>query len=223
MVFPLRGPLRIAHRGMPNMARENTLASFALALDAGADGIELDVHATADGVVVVHHDPMLAGGATISELSHHSIRGESYEGAQMPTLRNVCDLVNGHAELFVEIKGEGIERLVSDELDRYDGRCAIHSFDHALIQRLYRGKSRYRLGLLYETAPLNVLAELASRGALDLWPHRGIVTRELVDEVHSMQGRVIPWTVNAAIDVQRLVACGVDGICTDDVRLLSLA
>ena len=49
-------PLRIAHRGMPRRLRENTLPSFAAALAAGADGIELDVHATSDGVVVVHHD-----------------------------------------------------------------------------------------------------------------------------------------------------------------------
>ncbi|MEO8624468.1 MAG: glycerophosphodiester phosphodiesterase [bacterium] len=223
MTTSLRAPLRIAHRGMPRLARENTLASFALALDSGADGIELDVHATLDGVVVVHHDPALANGASISELGYQLLRDQSLEGAQIPTLRDVCTLVSGRAELFVEIKGDGIERLVSDELDGYDGRCAIHSFDHALIRRLSRGKTRHRLGLLFETTPPNAGDVLAFNGALDLWPHHELVTRELVDAVHSMQGRVIPWTVNEASDVQRVIANGVDGICTDDVRILSLA
>ena len=51
---------------MPRLARENTLASFALALEAGADGIELDVHVSKDGVVVVNHDPTLGTDAVVS-------------------------------------------------------------------------------------------------------------------------------------------------------------
>src|SRR5690349_17048621 len=67
-------PLHIAHRGMPRLARENTLPSFALALEAGADGLELDVHATRDGVVVVHHDAVLSGGLAIADETLATIR-----------------------------------------------------------------------------------------------------------------------------------------------------
>jgi glycerophosphoryl diester phosphodiesterase len=205
---------------MPRLARENTLASFALALAARANGIELDVHATADGIVVVHHDPALENGASISELSHAELIGASFEAAQIPTLRDVCDLVGGRADLFVEIKGEGIERLVTGALTGYDGPSAIHSFDHALIQRLARSGTTHRLGILYEDAGEDALVAMATHGALDLWPHHLLVTRDLVDEVHAMHGRVIPWTVNDVEDARRLSALGVDGICTDDVSIL---
>src|SRR3954470_12092221 len=97
--------LRIAHRGMPLVAPENTLRSFAKAIDADADGIELDVHATSDGVIVVHHDPELPGGMVIRETPYADLYREMPE---LPTLQSVCALVDGRAELFVEIKGAGI-------------------------------------------------------------------------------------------------------------------
>jgi glycerophosphoryl diester phosphodiesterase len=210
--------LRIAHRGMPRQARENTLASFALALAAGADGIELDVHATSDGVVVVHHDPELSTGAVIAFTTRVELREQPPHGAQIPTLTEVCALVKDRAELFVEIKGAGIEELVVAALEGYDGRVAIHSFDHDLIRRLADVQCPYRLGVLFEDA-LDVRALMERTGALDVWPHHPLVTRALVDEVHSLGGRVIPWTVNSADDVQRVTSLGVDGICTDDVSL----
>ncbi|MEO5815529.1 MAG: glycerophosphodiester phosphodiesterase [Gemmatimonadaceae bacterium] len=212
-------PLRIAHRGMPRRARENTLASFALALAVGAGGIELDVHATSDGVVVVHHDAELATGAVIAFTTHGELRAQSADGAQIPTLADVCALVKDRAELFVEIKGAGIEALVVAALAAYDGRAAIHSFDHALIRRLADAGCSYRLGALFEDA-LDVRALMERTGALDVWPHHPLVTRTLVDDVHALGGRIIPWTVNNAADVRRVTLLGVDGICTDDVSAI---
>jgi len=204
---------------MPRRARENTLASFALALAAGADGIELDVHATSDGVVIVHHDPALSTGAVIAFTTFAELREQPPHGAQLPTLSEVCALVKGRAELFVEIKGAGIEGLVVAALLEYDGRAAIHSFDHELIRRLADTGCPYRVGALFEDA-MDVRALMDATGALDVWPHHPLVTRGLVEEVHSLGGRVIPWTVNAPDDVQRVTSLGVDGICTDDVSAL---
>jgi len=204
---------------MPRQARENTLASFALALAAGADGIELDVHATSDGVVVVHHDPELSTGAVIAFTSHAELTEQPPHGAQIPTLREVCALVKGRAEIFVEVKGAGIEGLVVEALSGYEGRAAIHSFDHALIRRLADAHCPYRLGALFEDA-VDIQTLMKSTGALDVWPHHPLVTRSVVDEVHLLGGRVIPWTVNAPNDVQRVSSLGVDGICTDDVSVL---
>ncbi|MEP6730021.1 MAG: glycerophosphodiester phosphodiesterase [bacterium] len=213
-------PLRIAHRGMPRRARENTLASFALALAAGADGIELDVHATSDGVVVVHHDPVLPGGWAIAALSHAEVWEATSATAPLCTLHEVCALVGGRAELFVEIKGDGIEQLVVQALEGYDGAAAIHSFDHALIQRLASSECGYRLGALIEADVADARALMERTGASDLWPHYSLVTSALVRDVHSAGGRVIPWTVNEPVDIGRVTALGVDGICTDDVGLL---
>ena len=68
------GPVVIAHRGVSGRALENSLAAFALAVAEGCDGIELDVHATVDGELVVHHDPLIEGGERIANLPLTAIR-----------------------------------------------------------------------------------------------------------------------------------------------------
>lgn len=208
---------------MPRVARENTLPSFQLALDAGADGLELDVHATSDGVAVVHHDAELRDGRAISALTLGELRRcEAAPGIPIPTLEELCELVRGRATLFVEIKGVGIERQVLDVLAAYEGDVALHAFDHALIQRVSRLTPSARLGILFEHAPAEVARAMAVAGALDVWPHWSVVTAELVSTVHDAGGRVIPWTVNEQRLAQTLAELGVDGLCGDDVRLLAV-
>lgn len=209
---------------MPRLARENTLPSFQLALDAGADGLELDVHATVDGVVVVHHDAALRGGPAIASLTLAELRRhEAAPGVPIPTLEELCELVAGRATLFVEIKGTGIERQVLDVLAGYGGDVAIHSFDHALIRRVWQLEPARRLGILYEHAPAQLSQAMATTGARDVWPHWPLVSAELVAAVHEAGGRVIPWTVNDQARAQALASLGVDALCGDDVRLLGAA
>ena len=209
---------------MPRRVRENTLPSFAAALDAGADGIELDVHATADGVVVVHHDPHLAGGREIARTPWAELaRGAAADGVEVPSLAAVCELVGDRAELCVEIKGAGIEEHVLRVLAACEGRHAIHSFDHAAIARLSRREGSPPLGLLFEHLVPDVGALLRSHGARDAWPHHSLVDAALVRAVHEAGGRVIAWTANAPREIARLTALGVDGICTDDVTLVGAA
>ncbi|HEV7991680.1 MAG TPA: glycerophosphodiester phosphodiesterase [Gemmatimonadaceae bacterium] len=213
--------LRIAHRGLPRRHPENTLPSFEAAIALGADGIELDVHATSDGVVVVHHDPGLGDGTEIRRTTWQALRGVSgAPSASMPTLDEVCRLVGTRAELFVEIKGAGIEDAVVDVLRGYSGTAAIHSFDHALITRLARRGVPNRLGILVEDAPDDPRSLLEQAGATDLWPERRAVSARLVRDVHAAGGRVIAWTVNDPEEAQRMAELGVDGLCTDDVSLL---
>ena len=208
---------------MPRLARENTLPSFELAIDAGADGLELDVHATADGVIVVHHDAELRSGESIAQLTLAQLAHfDAVPGVPIPTLAALCELVAGRATLFVEVKGAGIERAVLDVLSGYEGATAVHSLDHALIQRMARADPAMRLGILFEDAPREVARSMAATGALDVWPHWSLVTERLVSEVHDAGGRVIPWTVNDQARAEALVALGADGLCGDDVRLLGV-
>ena len=122
----------------------------------------------------------------------------------------------------MEIKGVGIEEVVADVLRGRSGTFALHSFDHATIGRLARGKVPYRLGLLFDDAIDDIAALLAEYGAGDAWPHHSLVDRALVERVQRSGGRVIPWTVNSTTEARRLAAYGVDGICTDDVTLLDV-
>src|SRR5437868_4454617 len=121
---------RVAHRGSPRQALENTLPSFAAALANGADAIELDVHVSADGVVVVHHDPAAKGKeiarSTWSVLSALDLGN----GARIPKLVDVLRLVGARATVYIELKGVGVERAAMTVARAEGLRYAVHSFDH---------------------------------------------------------------------------------------------
>ena len=217
----------IAHRGASRERRENTLPAFERALELGADGMELDVHATRDGVVVVHHDaipratssdPSLAG-RTIDTLSAQELEGFRFpDDSRIPTLREVMDLVGDSSTLYVELKGRGIESAVVDTLRSGGSRCAIHSFDHMAVKRVRSLSPGMRTGILLSSYLVDPEAALRGGDARDYWQSHDFVDAELVERVHRAGGRVIAWTVNNAAEAEAFVAMGVDGICTDDLR-----
>jgi glycerophosphoryl diester phosphodiesterase len=225
----LATPARIAHRGAPREFPENTLPSFARAVELGADGVELDVHATRDGVVVVHHDPVpraraadhrLAGRA-IADLTYDQLGGFSVApGIGIPTLAEVLSLVGGAAVVYVELKGVGIERQVIDVIRESTARSAVHSFDHAAVARTKTLAPEIRRGLLFSRRPRDVAASMQAAGALDAWPEWPLVDEDFVTSVRRIGGAVIAWTVNDVGAARHLASMGVDGLCTDDVRLI---
>jgi glycerophosphoryl diester phosphodiesterase len=223
-------PARIGHRGAPREHPENTLPSFARALELGADGIELDVHATRDGVVVVHHDPVpraavadpRLAGRPIAELTYEQLRAFNVTpGVAIPTLAEVLALVGEAAVVYVELKGTGIERQVLDVIQAGSARCAVHSFDHAAVARTRNLAPGLRRGLLFSRRPLDAALAMEAAGALDAWPEWPLVDEGFVASVRRIGGAVIAWTVNDVAAARRLASMGVDGICTDDLRLFS--
>jgi glycerophosphoryl diester phosphodiesterase len=222
-------PQRIAHRGASREHPENTLPAIRRALELGADGIELDVHATRDGIVVVHHDPIpraIAAPAppgspaiaslTWQELSSHEVA----PGIGVPTLGDVLTLVGDRADVYVEIKGVGIEELVASAIRTGSARCAVHSFDHAAVERMAGLLPEVPRGLLFDEYPLDPAGAMRIAGARDVWPAARLIDSRLVERVHEVGGRVVAWTVNDRADAEALIALGVDAICTDDVRLI---
>jgi glycerophosphoryl diester phosphodiesterase len=222
-------PARIAHRGAPREYPENTLPSFARAIELGADGIELDAHATRDGVVVVHHDPVPRAtaadrrlvGRAIADLTHDELRAFSVApGVGIPTLAEVLSLVGGAAVVYVELKGAGIERQVIDVIRESPAQCAVHSFDHAAVARAKTLAPEIRRGLLFSRRPRDPVVAMEGAGALDAWPEWPLVDQDFVTSVRRIGGSVIAWTVNDAAAARHLTSIGVDGLCTDDIRLI---
>src|ERR687897_3596137 len=123
-----------AHRGASAIHPENTLRAFRHALAIGVDGIELDVHATADGIPVVIHDRDVErstnGTGYVDEMPLARLETfDAGDGERVPTLAEVLALVGDAAHLDVEIKGTGIERAVLGVLAQYAAiRWAISSF-----------------------------------------------------------------------------------------------
>lgn len=217
-------PELIAHRGSPRRHRENTLPGFVAALDAGADAIELDVHGTADGTVVVHHDPHLGAsagalaGRAIASLDATALLAQPLgaDGARVPTLDDVLALCAGRATVYVEVKARGIEALVLAALGRHPHtRTAVHAFDHRLALHLAERAPAIPGGILVDAYLVDPAHALRTARARDYWPHRLMVDRPLVEAIHGAGGRVIVWTVNDPADARALAAIGVDGICTD--------
>jgi glycerophosphoryl diester phosphodiesterase len=222
-------PALIAHRGAPREQPENTLPSFARALELGADGIELDVHVTRDGVVVVHHDPVPRATTSQRRLVRRPIVELTYDEVQtfsvapgigIPTLADVLALVGQRAVVYVELKGVGVERSAIDVIHRSGARCAVHSFDHAAVARARTIDPDLRRGVLFSRRPPDPAAAMTAVGAADAWPEWPLVDPAFVESVKSIGGSVIAWTVNDLGAIHHLSSLGVDGICTDDLRLV---
>ena len=217
---------RIAHRGARTELPKNTRAAFGRAFERGADAIELDVHATRDGVVVVHHDPDLGLPVSepqqrIAEMTWQDVDATRFvTGVSVPTLAEVLAMAPPSATVYVEVKGSGIEFLVAEVICRASARSAVHSFDHDAVVTFKRIAPDVPRGLLFEGNVEKLEADFRRAGARDVWPHYSLIDASLVRRVHALGGRVIAWTVNDVETARRLAALGVDGICTDDVRIL---
>jgi glycerophosphoryl diester phosphodiesterase len=221
-------PRLIAHRGISRELPENTLPAFLRALELGADGIELDVHATKNGVVVVHHDEIprakapskLLAGKRIDALTFDELQGFSVDGkALIPTLAEVLAALRGRMDVFVELKGHGIEGPVLDVIHASPApaRCAVHSFDHEAIRRCRSVAPAVRGGILFDSAPGDVVAAMRHADARDVWPREDLIDASLVAAVHGAGGRVLAWTVNTAPRATALAALGTDALCTDEL------
>ena len=220
-----RGPAPaevIGHRGSPREIRENTLPSFRRAFSEGADGIELDVHATSDRVVVVHHDPTTnarpgdSGTAIrIAESTLTDVQAVSLGGERLPTLAEVLFAAPKSAIVYVEVKASGIENEVLAAIHASDRRCAVHSFDHRVARRVAEIAPDIPTGILQTSYPVDPIRPMRDALARDLWQHWELLDEALVGLVHEHGGRVIAWTVNDVRVADRLLDWGIDGICTD--------
>ncbi|HMC55355.1 MAG TPA: glycerophosphodiester phosphodiesterase [Gemmatimonadaceae bacterium] len=225
---PSTGVERVAHRGAPRELLENTLPSFARALERGADAIELDVHVTSDGVVVVHHDEKVRGRPILGTPWAEIERLELRAGARVPRLDDVFEIVADRATLYIELKGRGVA-LPAIEVARRAGagrksRYAMHSFDHSAIELAATTAPEIARGVLLDKGRRDAVAAMraavARTGARDVWPHWSLVDTAFMSAAKDVGARVIVWTVNARGRATRLRDLGVDALCTDDVTLL---
>ncbi|HEX2281288.1 MAG TPA: glycerophosphodiester phosphodiesterase family protein [Thermomicrobiales bacterium] len=218
-----------AHRGASADHPENTLRAFRQALAIGVDGIELDVHATAEGIPVVIHDRDV--GRTTGAVGYVDRMPlaqletlDAGNGERVPTLAEVFALVGDTAHLDIEIKGCNIERMVLDVLAHHPTvRWAISSFAWDTL-RTVRGLDPaaeiWPLAERVDDELIAIATELASP-AVSL--SAGAFTVENAAKLHDAGLRVIVWTVNDPREARRVRGLGAFGLCTDDPRRLMTA
>ncbi len=211
--------LVIAHRGASAAALENSLAAFRAAGPAGADGVELDVHASIDGTLFVHHDPDV-DGVHIPRTAAAEVRTRRLSnGEPVPTLVEAIEAIDARLRLYVEVKSlpPQFDGKLFDILDKGDvaARCAVHGFDHRIVSRLGFARPRLPRGVLIASYPIRPLGVLEDTGATMLWEEHRLIDAALVDTVHADGYEVFAWTVNTEADMRRLLALDVDAICTN--------
>lgn len=233
-------PLVLAHRGASAYAPENTLAAFNLAFELGADGIELDVSLTRDGIPVVIHDDTVdrttnGHGAvnqfTLAELQQldASNRMEKYRGEKIPTLEEVLRAVGKRGLINIEIKStglktDGVEGAVLAAIENTGApRVLISSFNPLALRRMFLLDPRLPRGLLYAPRLPIFLRRAWLRPLVRptaLHPHFSMVTREFVAWAHQRGYQVNTWTVDEPDVARRLIEWGVDGIITNKPDVL---
>ncbi len=231
--------LNIAHRGASAIAPPNTLAAFRRAAQLGADGVELDVHLSADGVPVVIHDFTVDATtdgtgrvgemplAALKELDAGSRFDPAFAGERIPTLEEVFTEVGGRLLINVELKSmpgndyPGLEAAVAALIRRHDltAQVLVSSFNPFALRRFRREMPEVPIGFLYETAPLSRAARLAA-AVVGLRPHAvhpwwGMITPQTVRRAHARGRRVVAWTVDDPAAMARLAEWGVDAIITN--------
>jgi glycerophosphoryl diester phosphodiesterase len=211
-------PLVIAHRGASSIELENSLAAFRAAAGQGADGVELDVHATIDGEIVVHHDPSVMGLPIAQARTRDLAAMPLSNGEPIPTLAQALDVL-GKLKVFVEVKvldPRWDDRLLA-VLDRgpNPGGYAVHSFAFHIVRRLGEKRPSLPRGVLSEVPTRSPRQTLEDALAQTLWQERTTLDEQLVKTVHGLGAQIIAWTVDNAADIERMVRWGVDGICTN--------
>jgi glycerophosphoryl diester phosphodiesterase len=212
-------PLVIAHRGASSIELENSLAAFRAAAGQGADGVELDIHATLDGELVVHHDPSILGLPIGQARSYDLAELRLSNGEAIPTLKQALDVLGPKLQVFVEVKSldpRWDDRLL-ETLDSGPNPAgyAVHSFAFHVVKRLGEKRPSLPRGILSEVRTRSPRQTLADASAQTLWQERSTVDEALVKTVHDLGAGLIVWTVDNTGDMERLVRWGVEGICTN--------
>lgn len=222
-----------AHRGASATAPENTMAAFALAIEQGADFIELDVQETRDGRVAVVHDQDLlrSGGpatkvwdATLAELQTTDLSigfDARYAGQTVPPLSEVFELAQGRISVNVELKYYGhddrLEARVIDLIEKHDmqDHVVVMSLHAAGIAKVRKQRPDWTVGLL----AAKTLGDLSRADVDFLAVHHALATPGFIRAAHRRGQQVHVWTVNDPTLMSSLISRGVDVLITDDPGL----
>lgn len=219
--------LKIGHRGAKGHTAENTLASFAKALELGVNAIELDVHLSADGQIVVLHDETVNRTTNregvVHQMHWEDLKKLRIEGEHaIPLLSEVFDLVDRQIFINVELKGENTAQPVVDLIHNYistkhwnSSHFLVSSFDWNALQQVHRFDPEIGLGVLTLTDIELATGFAEFIRARSIHPYFHLLTRENTASMQQKGFEVFPWTVNEVEDLQKIKSFQVNGIISD--------
>jgi len=212
--------LTIGHRGIMGVEPENTLRSFTAAQQAGLDLIELDLHLSKDGALVVMHDADVDrttdGSGPIAEKTLAELRVlDAGRGERVPVFEEVLDALT--APLQAEIKDVAAARALAEVMNRRDlvGRVEVLSFHDEAIAEIARLVPGVRTALVASRYGIDVVERATAVGATTLVLNIRRLTLEVVERARKADLRIIGWVVNTQDHLRLVRALELDGATTD--------
>ena len=188
-----------AHRGASQAFPENTLPAFEEAIRLGVAGVELDILASADGVLVVTHDESLSRTFGVDVNVRETTYDEIHEHApNLSTFEAVLDLIADKLHIDIELKQAGVERALMSLLARYPSvSWAISSFDWEVLRTVRSMDDECDLWLLSSRFSDDLVATARELGASTAALEAPLVDKAIVDLVAGADLKTMIWTVNA--------------------------
>ncbi|MFG3496340.1 glycerophosphodiester phosphodiesterase [Streptomyces sp. NPDC047928] len=212
--------LTIGHRGVMGVEPENTLRSFVRAERAGMDAIELDLHLSKDGALVVMHDAEVDrttdGTGPIADKTLAELRElDAGDGERIPVLTEVLDAVR--SPLQAEIKDVAAARALADVMLRRDlaGRVEVSSFHDEAVAEIARLVPGVRTVLIASHWSADIVDRALAVGAGALALNIRRLTLDTTERAHEAGLRVIGWVVNTQQHLRLARALELDGATTD--------
>ena len=222
--------LKIAHRGASGYEPDNTIRAFEKAIELGADMIELDIHLSKDGHLVVIHDAHINDVAvkdlTLNELKQFNVG----KGEQIPTLQEAIYCVKGRCKLYIELKGEATEQPVIELVrkNNMQDEVIIGSFDSAKVRRTKTLAPELMTSMLTGEMEINFVA-FAQEALADCihfcWerhpaPHT-LLTDELMKSCAAAGLKVLIWHEERPEEIREISKRDIYGICSNLPDLLA--
>ena len=216
----------IAHRGASSYAPENTVPAFDLAIQMGADGLETDIRATSDGVLVLLHDAEVGrttdGQGPVADLSWEQVSqldagswfAPRFAGARIMTLDEFLERYGGRLSLALEVKAPDIEPLVVQALR---GRAWLHqvtvtSFSWQTCWEAHRLMPELRVGWLMRDLDADAIQRAEEAGLAQICPPAEGLTSQWVAQAHARGLEVRAWGVRDEALMRGAVEAGVKGM-----------
>lgn len=228
--------LNIAHRGASAYELENSFAAFNKAIEMGADMVEMDLHLTKDGEIVIMHDFQLRhttnGKGRIEDLSYEEIKVfHEKNNEKIPTLKEVIRHTKNKIGLYCELKSFGIEGAFVDTIEEYDyySQIIAGGFLHPVVKAVKDISKKIKTSVMLGELPVDPVevARAASADYIHLcWEGRAahpyeLVTAEYIKTIKDAGLGVLIWHEEHVIPMRHLFALDIDGICSNKPDVVS--
>ena len=216
----------MGHRGAAALEPENTLLSIGRAIEIGVDAVEIDVRLNKDKELVVIHDSTVdrttdGMGPVCSFTVAEMKKLDAGKGQPIPTLQEVIEFIGNKVILVIELKEEGTARRVFELIKRNNLVDTVYviSFWHRLVKSIKEMDSRIKTGVLLMGCPVDTcIATQASADALVM--NYAFVDMKFIQTAHKEGLKVFVWNIDKRDLLKPFADMGVDGIGTNDPRVL---